>query len=196
MGSYWKDKFQNGGFGVRKILLHLSCLLITTAAFHCVLITPEKNRHLSFYHVPKDQSLRKKDARLIRNKTLKLESSHTRICSEHFEGGKKSYSWQLPSIFPWSKPCKERKLPTRRGLGFNYVLLETHLAVYLFIYLFIYLLQFNDNKQHHHKDSLQKSHRPHTKADHLTKKYIYIYNNKAANTVKIVLNTHKCRAKS
>ena len=55
--------------------------------------------------------------------------SHTRICSEHFEGGKKSYSWQLPSIFPWSKPCKERKLPTRRGLGFNDVLLETHLAV-------------------------------------------------------------------
>ena len=33
--------------------------------------------------------------------------------------------------------------------------------------LFIYLLQFNDNKQHHHKDSLQKSLRPHTKADHL-----------------------------
>ena len=41
--------------------------------------------------------------------------------------------------------------------------------------LFIYLLQFNDNKQHHHKDSLQKSHRPHTKADHLKKKNIYIY---------------------
>ena len=35
----------------------------------------------------------------------------------------------MPSIFPWSKPCKERKLPTRRGLGFNDVLLETHLAV-------------------------------------------------------------------
>ena len=32
------------------------------------------------------------------------------------------------------------------------------------------LLQFNDNKQHHPKDSLQKRHRPHTKADHLVKK--------------------------
>ena len=45
--------------------------------------------------------------------------------------------------------------------------------------LFIYLLQFNDNKQHYHKDSLQKSHRPHTKANHLKKKiYIYILNKK------------------
>ena len=35
---------------------------------------------------------------------------------------------------------------------------------------FFFLLQFNDNKQHHHKDSLQKSQRPHTKADHLEKK--------------------------
>lgn len=35
----------------------------------------------------------------------------------------------MPSIFSWSKPCKERKLPTRRGLGFNDVLPETHLAV-------------------------------------------------------------------
>ena len=60
---------------------------------------------------------------------MKLESSHTRICSAHFEGGKKKYSWQLPSIFPWSKPCKERKLPTRRALGFNDVLSETDLAV-------------------------------------------------------------------
>lgn len=60
---------------------------------------------------------------------MKLESSHTRICSAHIEGGKKKYSWQLPSIFPWSKPCKERKLPTRRALGFKDVLSETDLAV-------------------------------------------------------------------
>ena len=60
---------------------------------------------------------------------MKLESSHTRICSAHFEGGKKKYSWQLPSIFPWTKPCKERKLPTRRGLGCNDVMSETDLAV-------------------------------------------------------------------
>nr|XP_058955543.1 uncharacterized protein LOC131782824 [Pocillopora verrucosa] len=88
-----------------------------------------KNRNLSFHRIPKDESLRKNYTRSIRNKTLKLESSHTRICSAHFEGGKKKYSWQLPSIFPWSKPCKERKLPTRRALGFNDVLSETDLAV-------------------------------------------------------------------
>ena len=88
-----------------------------------------KNRNLSSYRIPKDESLRKEYTRLIcKNKTLKLESSHTRICSAHFEGGKKKYSWQLPSIFPWSKPCKERKLPTKRGLDFNDILSETHLA--------------------------------------------------------------------
>ena len=86
-----------------------------------------KNRNLSFYSIPKDKSLRKEYTRLIRNKTL--ESSHTRICSAHFEGGKKKSARQLPSIFSWSKPCQERKLPTRRGLGFNDVLPETHLAV-------------------------------------------------------------------
>ena len=87
-----------------------------------------KHRNLSFYRIPKDKSLRKEYTRLIRNKTLKLESSHTRICSAHFEGGRKKYSRQLPSIFPWSKPCKERKLPTRRGLDFNDVLSEARLA--------------------------------------------------------------------
>ena len=80
------------------------------------------------YRIPKNESLRKKYIRLIRNKTLKLESSDTRICSAHFEGGKKKYFWQLPSIFPWSKPCKERKLPARRGLDFNDFLSETHLT--------------------------------------------------------------------
>lgn len=59
---------------------------------------------------------------------MKLDSSDTRICSAHFEGVKKKYFWQLPSIFPWSKPCKERKLPARRGLDFNDVLSETHLT--------------------------------------------------------------------
>ena len=49
VGSYWKDKFQNCGFGVRKILLHLSRLLITTAAFHCVLITPKKKKKKKKY---------------------------------------------------------------------------------------------------------------------------------------------------
>ena len=32
------------------------------------------------------------------------------------------------SIFPWSKPCKDRKLPKWRGLGFNNVLSQTHIT--------------------------------------------------------------------
>lgn len=32
------------------------------------------------------------------------------------------------SIFPWSKPCEERKLPVKRGLDFNDILSETNLA--------------------------------------------------------------------
>ena len=58
----------------------------------------------------------------------KLESSHTRICSAHFEGGEKKYRRQLPSIFPWSKPCKVRKPPTRRRLDLNDVLSTSNLG--------------------------------------------------------------------
>ena len=53
--------------------------------------------------------LRKEYKRLLRNETLKLTSDNTRICSTHFEGGKKLNRNQLPSIFPWSKPTVERR---------------------------------------------------------------------------------------
>ena len=75
-----------------------------------------KNPNLSFYRIPKELRIRKEYKRLIRNTTLKLQSSHTRICSEHFDGGKKRHGAHLPSIFPWSKPFKLRKPPTRRRL--------------------------------------------------------------------------------
>lgn len=87
-----------------------------------------RNSKLSFYRIPKDKSLHKEYTRLIRNETLKLESSHTRICSAHFEGGEKKYRRQLPSIFPWSKPCKVRKPPTRRRLDLNNVLSTSNLG--------------------------------------------------------------------
>lgn len=87
-----------------------------------------RNSKLSFYRIPKDKSLHKEYTRLIRNETLKLESSHTRICSAHFEGGEKKYRRQLPSIFPWSKPCKVRKPPTRRRLDLNDVLSTSNLG--------------------------------------------------------------------
>lgn len=66
---------------------------------------------LHYYRIPKDGDLRKQYVRLIRNKTLKLDSDNTRICSKHFEGGKKLNRKQLPSIFPWTiKTDKRREL--------------------------------------------------------------------------------------
>ena len=64
---------------------------------------------LQYYRIPKDAFLRKEYKRLLRNETLKLTSDNTRICSTHFEGGKKRHRNQLPSIFPWSKPTVERR---------------------------------------------------------------------------------------
>ena len=89
---------------------------------HCNCCVPlcrnhkRKNPNLSFYRIPKDVRVRKEYCRLIRNETLKLQSSHTRICSAHFDGGKKRNSHHLPSIFPWSKPVNLRKPPVRRRL--------------------------------------------------------------------------------
>ena len=53
--------------------------------------------------------LRKQYVHLIRNKTLKLESDNTRICSQHFEGGQKLHRQHLPSIFPWTKSKEKRR---------------------------------------------------------------------------------------
>ena len=64
---------------------------------------------LQFYRIPKDASLRKEYKRLLRNETLKLNSDNARICSAHFEEGKKRNRNQLPCIFPWSKPTVERR---------------------------------------------------------------------------------------
>ena len=60
-----------------------------------------KSSGLQYYRIPKDA--------FLRNETLKLTSDNTRICSTHFEGGKKRHRNQLPSIFPWSKPTVEHR---------------------------------------------------------------------------------------
>ena len=78
-----------------------------------------KIRNLSFYRIPKDESLRKKYTRLIR-KTLKLESSHTRICSAHFE--------EVRRNIPGVNPVKKGNYLEGGGLV-NDVLSETDLAV-------------------------------------------------------------------
>ena len=51
---------------------------------------------------------------MIRNKTLKLNSDYTRICSEHFQGGRKTNPDDLPSIFPWTKAKESRRQLIRK----------------------------------------------------------------------------------
>ena len=68
---------------------------------------------LHYYRIPKDQTIRKEYVRLIRNQTLKIDSDNTRICSAHFEGGKKNDRQHLPSIFPSSKKHVERRVLKR-----------------------------------------------------------------------------------
>ena len=75
---------------------------------------------LEYYRIPKNSRLRKQYVHLIRNQTLKLNSDNTRICSEHFEGGRKKNPEHLPSIFPWKKQkdCRRqriRKEPLQRS---------------------------------------------------------------------------------
>ena len=68
-----------------------------------------KGSGLQSYRIPKDMHLRKQYGHLIRNKTLKLESENTRICSQHFEGGQKLHPQHLLSIFPWTKSKEKRR---------------------------------------------------------------------------------------
>ncbi|XP_067045576.1 THAP domain-containing protein 11-like [Acropora muricata] len=69
---------------------------------------------LQYYRIPKDSGLRTEYVRLIRNKTLKLNSDNTRICSEHFEGGRKMNPDNLLSIFPWTKAKGSRRQLIRK----------------------------------------------------------------------------------
>lgn len=57
-----------------------------------------------FYCIPKDPELRRKYVVPLKNETLQLESSMTRVCADHWEGGEKLSRTHLPSIFPWTTP--------------------------------------------------------------------------------------------
>ena len=50
---------------------------------------------------------------LIRNAALKVKSDNTQICEQHFEGGIKKSRYNLPLIFPWSKPASTRRVLKR-----------------------------------------------------------------------------------
>ena len=72
--------------------------------------------HLHYYRIPKDDAVRKVYKFILKNESLKLESSATRICSERFEGGEKLSRTHLPMIFPWPKPQVKRRELKRLGI--------------------------------------------------------------------------------
>ena len=57
------------------------------------------NKDLSFYVIPKDPELRKKWLHKISRKNFNPTTGH-RVCSVHFEGGKKTYTNSVPTIVP------------------------------------------------------------------------------------------------
>ena len=71
----------------------------------------DKASRISFYHLPIDSSIRYQW--LV---SIKKVSEHTRICSLHFVGGKKTVENPLPTLFPWSKQTlqNKRKPPCNR----------------------------------------------------------------------------------
>ena len=70
--------------------------------------------------MPKDKATLKEYRRLIRNDALRESCANTRIWGDHFPGGERMSRTQLPSIFPWSTPSKQRgeivKQPLTRPL--------------------------------------------------------------------------------
>ncbi|XP_057291809.1 uncharacterized protein LOC130614396 [Hydractinia symbiolongicarpus] len=78
----------------------------------------KRNRELSFYVIPKDEGLRKTWLSKISRKNFKPTSGH-RVCSAHFEGGKKTYMNNIPTIVPKTiapTPVKKRNTMTSLGL--------------------------------------------------------------------------------
>ncbi|XP_015770603.1 PREDICTED: uncharacterized protein LOC107349020 [Acropora digitifera] len=71
------------------------------------------NPGIRYYRIPKDEKVRRRYEILIRNATLKVKSDNTRICEQHFEGGIRKSRYDLPSIFPWSKPASTRRVLKR-----------------------------------------------------------------------------------
>ena len=63
---------------------------------------------LKFHSLPRDPKVLAEYKRRIRNDNLREFSPNTKICGQHFPGGERVCRDQLPSIFLWSKPEKNR----------------------------------------------------------------------------------------
>ena len=75
----------------------------------------KRNRGISFYKFPKDKKLKKIWLQQISRKDFKLTNGH-RVCSQHFEGGKKTYLNNVPTVFPLSKTHQKVNTEPRRTL--------------------------------------------------------------------------------
>ena len=72
----------------------------------------KRNRGVSFYKFPKDKKLKKI---WLSRKDFKPTNGH-RVCSQHFEGGKKTYMNNVPTVFPLSKTHQKVNTEPRRTL--------------------------------------------------------------------------------
>jgi hypothetical protein len=77
-----------------------------------------KHKNLSFYAFPnKDKNLRKIWLHKISRRDFKPTLTH-RVCSKHFEGGKKTYMNKIPTILPKTvKPYMEKVRDTYNSKG-------------------------------------------------------------------------------
>ena len=86
---------------------------------HC--IVPQCNNNsakcpeLSFYRLPLcDKNLLKKWLVNIRRQNTPV-TEYSRVCSAHFENGKKEGKNAMPTIFAWTKKTVSRPPPKQRG---------------------------------------------------------------------------------
>ena len=68
-----------------------------------------------FYKFPKDKKLKKIWLQKISRKDFQPTNGH-RVCSQHFEGGKKTYLNNVPTVFPLSKTPQKVNTEPRRTL--------------------------------------------------------------------------------
>ena len=66
---------------------------------------------VSFHALPKDAALR--EQWLVSIKKPITISEHTRLCSLHFVGGKRSSTEPVPTLFPWTGRVASRRQPPR-----------------------------------------------------------------------------------
>ncbi|XP_065650766.1 uncharacterized protein LOC136078877 [Hydra vulgaris] len=77
----------------------------------------KRNKNLSFYVIPKEKVLRKLWLAKISRKDFSPSSSH-RVCSAHFQGNKKTYMNNVPTIIPKTVKLTARvPRKTKNSLG-------------------------------------------------------------------------------